>query len=137
MNAAARTTRSKTPKTTHTCCAQVQRHQITTIQRIGIYKTGECTRKGTVTLQHKNGTEHHMCRQHAKLALQGFVEASGCVASNATRNDYQTGRVSGLPSDYGDWTTDDSELQHVAEHFKQDIQYRRETELAYRRRRNS
>lgn len=125
---------AKTTKTAPQCCAQVQRHQITTIQRIALHKTGGCTRKGVVTMRRKDGTEQYMCRQHAKLALQGFVTANGEVMGSTSRSDYQTGKVGGLPLDFGLWTTDDPDLQHVADNFKQDMKIRRDAEIKFRAR---
>lgn len=125
-----------TRKDTLPCCAQVERHRYTTIQRITLYDYKPCTRKGRIELTHANGTKHHMCQQHAKLALQGFIGERLDVTCKASRNDYQQGRVGGTPPDFGTWTTDELTLQHVARDFKADIDYRYHCEQAYHKRRD-
>ena len=116
------------------CCAQVEHHRNTIIQRVALFDSAPCSRKGTVTVRLNDGTERHMCRQHATLAVQGFVNARGAVACKNTRSDYQRGLVAGVPPDFGLWSCE--ELKGVGEAFKEDLDRRHKQETAWRRRRS-
>ena len=86
------------------CACTIAVHTVTTIQRIAMYKDRQCSRKGRVRLLgRRSGSVVHMCRQHAAMALAGFVDGEGKVMGAASRAEYQRGLVGSLPP--ADWTS--------------------------------
>jgi len=87
------------------CSCIIDHHKVTTIQRIALYNNARCSRKGRITLTNtRTGATLEVCRTHARMAVQGFVDATGDVMCKASRSDFSSGNVGGLPADFGLWT---------------------------------
>lgn len=75
------------------CSCFYEKHRTTTIQRIALFDTVQCSRKGSVDVVAKDGTVYPMCRTHARMAVVGFVDAGQNVMPKAHRSNYQQGKA--------------------------------------------
>ncbi len=87
------------------CCATVYRRANYSQWHGGVHERGQCERAGRVALMDRDGGVALFCRQHAKLALDGFVSGHGETLRPEEMADYrrQAGTIHGTPPYRSTW----------------------------------